>query len=204
MIEKSLKELLNRPILIVVDMQEDSRKRAAGSHVKELLPLIAAFRHHNLPIIFSRHGHYKYDTGSLVRECGPPGEGSCLIYSDDWQLMKELRDVANQDEYVDKSQYGAFTDTDLEKRLRYLKVETIVVCGTVTDHCCEDTAREAVARNFEVIFLDDGCYTDDQASHERTLRNLRKHYVCQASIADVIKGLAEVHPRQNGTDGHSE
>ncbi|EPQ57009.1 Isochorismatase hydrolase, partial [Gloeophyllum trabeum ATCC 11539] len=163
---------LARSALIVIDMQNHFFS-IAGHIVKRLIPLIELYRERNLPVIFTQHGHLPDDKGSLVRRWGPPGNGSILRYSDDWKLMPELDKLAAHDERLeDKSQYDAFLNTALEERLRARGVTTVVITGTLTNLCCETTAREAFCRDFEVVVLDDGCAAASAKHHRATLENI--------------------------------
>jgi ureidoacrylate peracid hydrolase len=39
--------------------------------------------------------------------------------------------------------------------------ETVIIAGTTTEHCCHTTARDAMFRNYRVVFLADATATDD-------------------------------------------
>lgn len=56
---------------------------------------------------------------------------------------------------VDKLFYSGFRNTDLDTILRSRDIDTIVVCGTVTNVCCETTVRDAAHREYKVIVLAD-------------------------------------------------
>ena len=47
---------------------------------------------------------------------------------------------------VDKLFFSGFHNTDLDTILRARDIDTIVVCGTVTNVCCESTVRDAAHR----------------------------------------------------------
>jgi ureidoacrylate peracid hydrolase len=58
-----------------------------------------------------------------------------------------------------KPRYGAFHGTDLELMLRQKGIDTLIIGGIATNVCCETTAREAMVRDFKVLFLSDGTAT---------------------------------------------
>ena len=51
-------------------------------------------------------------------------------------------------------------------------MDTVVVCGAMTNLCCETTAQSAFANNFNVIFLRDCNATSTQEFHDATVENL--------------------------------
>ena len=58
-----------------------------------------------------------------------------------------------------KSLPGSFTGTDLEKWLRENAVDTLTICGYMTQMCCDTTARQAFHAGFSVEFLSDATGT---------------------------------------------
>ena len=78
-------------------------------------------------------------------------------------------DVQPQDPIVEKNRFSAFIQgsSDLAAALRARGLDTVLVTGTVTNVCCESTARDAMMLNFKTIMVTDGnaATTDeDQAS----------------------------------------
>ncbi|OBZ78244.1 Nicotinamidase 2 [Grifola frondosa] len=183
--------------LLVIDMQihfED----VAGHLVDRLLPLIALYHEMDLPVIFTQHGHLPNDRGTLVRRWGPPGKDSILRFSKSWELMAALDVVAHRSERLSsKDTYDAFLHTDLEKRLRDADVTTVVVAGTMTNLCCETTARAAFCRDWNVVMLDDGCATVDAQSHRASMDNLRFGFAEVCKIGDVICELSGKRARSS-------
>jgi ureidoacrylate peracid hydrolase len=70
------------------------------------------------------------------------------------KLVVDPRDII-----VEKPRFGAFHSTDLELVLRSRGIDTVIISGIATNVCCETTAREAMVRDFRVIFLSDGTAT---------------------------------------------
>jgi isochorismate hydrolase len=95
---------------------------------------------------------------------------------------------------IQKSQYDAFYETDLEKLLREKGVSQVIICGVMTHLCCETTARSAFTRGFEVFFPVDGTATYNLAFHRASLTNLAHGFaniVLMKDIAAVIRGEHE-------------
>lgn len=85
-------------------------------------------------------------------------------------LWAEL-DVRPEDEIVQKTRFSAFIQgsSDLEARLRAQGYDTLIITGTVTNVCCESTARDAMMLNFKTIMVTDGNAANSDAEHNASL-----------------------------------
>jgi ureidoacrylate peracid hydrolase len=74
-------------------------------------------------------------------------------------------DVRSGDPIVEKNRFSAFIQgsSDLAASLRGRGLDTVLVTGTVTNVCCESTARDAMMLNFKTIMVTDAnaAVTDD-------------------------------------------
>ena len=89
-------------------------------------------------------------------------------------LGHELRpdlDVRPEDEMIKKYRYSAFMPgtSDLPDRLRSRGFDTVLITGTVTNVCCESSARDANMTNFRTILVSDGNAALSQAEHDASL-----------------------------------
>jgi len=80
---------------------------------------------------------------------------------------------------VCKVAYSAFFNTQLDWLLRRAGVNTVVVCGIVTNGGVASTVRDAHMRDYRTIVLSDGCATFSQTAHQAALTDM-------ASVADVM------------------
>jgi ureidoacrylate peracid hydrolase len=82
----------------------------------------------------------------------------------------ETLDARTDDIYVEKKRFSAFIggSSNLADVLRAKGIDTILVTGTVTNVCCESTARDAMMCNFKTLMVSDGnaaaCDEDHNAS----------------------------------------
>jgi ureidoacrylate peracid hydrolase len=85
-------------------------------------------------------------------------------------LWPEL-DVRAEDEIVDKYRYSAFIPgaSELPQRLRARGFDTVLITGTVTNVCCESSARDANMTNFRTIMVSDGNAATTQQEHDASL-----------------------------------
>lgn len=81
-----------------------------------------------------------------------------------YELWSEL-EVRPEDMIVVKNRYSAFIQgsSNLEQVLRERGIDTVLITGTVTNVCCESTARDAMMLNFKTVMITDGnaAVTDD-------------------------------------------
>ena len=80
-------------------------------------------------------------------------------------------DVRPQDPIVEKNRFSAFIQgsSDLGAALRARGLDTILVTGTVTNVCCESTARDAMMLNFKTIMVTDANAAATDEDHNASL-----------------------------------
>ena len=80
-------------------------------------------------------------------------------------------DVRSEDEIVLKYRFSAFIQgsSDLPARLKAGGFEYVLITGTVTNVCCESSARDAMMLNFETIMVGDCNSAHSDAEHTATL-----------------------------------
>jgi ureidoacrylate peracid hydrolase len=85
-------------------------------------------------------------------------------------LWPEL-DVKPDDVTVQKTRFSAFIQgsSNLEALLRARGIDTVLITGTVTNVCCESTARDAMMRNFRTIMVTDANAANSDERHNQAL-----------------------------------
>lgn len=83
------------------------------------------------------------------------------------------------DVQVFKVAYSAFFNTQLDWVLRRAGVNTLVVCGIVTNGGVASTVRDAHMRDYHTIVLSDGCAAFSSTAHNAALTDM-------GSVADVM------------------
>ena len=80
-------------------------------------------------------------------------------------------EVKPEDEIVDKHRFSAFVQgsSDLPERLRAQGYDTVLITGTVTNVCCESSARDAMMLNFKTIMVSDANAARTDEEHNATL-----------------------------------
>src|SRR5262245_48971994 len=87
------------------------------------------------------------------------------------QLWADL-DVRAEDVIVEKNRFSAFIQgsSNLAEVLRGRGIDTILITGTVTNVCCESTARDAMMLNFKTVMVTDGNAAVTDEDHNGSLR----------------------------------
>lgn len=108
---------------------------------------------------------------------GAPGHG---IYS--------ALDVAREDTVFDKYRYSAFYNAaiDLTGHLQARGIDTVIVTGTVTNCCCETTARDAMMRDFRVFFVHDATSAVTEEEHNAALLNVQIAFADVRSSGEIL------------------
>jgi ureidoacrylate peracid hydrolase len=81
-------------------------------------------------------------------------------------------EVKPDDLIVEKDRFSAFIQgsSNLADILRDRGLDTILVTGTVTNVCCESTARDAMMLNFKTVMVTDGNAAVTDEDHNASLR----------------------------------
>ena len=114
-----------------------------------------------------------------------------LRRGDPMQAMWPDCAVRNSDLHVEKDRYSAFYNTraDLNAILKERGVDTVIIGGTLTNICCETSARDAMQLDYKVVMLSDGCATRTDAEHNATLASVMNNFGDVADGKTVIRRL---------------
>jgi len=107
-------------------------------------------------------------------------------------IIDEIYPAPN-DYVVEKYGYGAFSHTNLEDILRSLRVKSLVITGTVTQICVEETAREAFHHGYRTTIVSDAVSSYLPDLHASTLKNFALKFGWVLPTAEVLQALAARH-----------
>jgi ureidoacrylate peracid hydrolase len=112
-------------------------------------------------------------------------------------LWPEL-EVRPEDEIVKKYRYSGFLPgtSELPARLRARGFDTVLITGTVTNVCCESSARDANMTNFKTVMVSDGNAALTQAEHDAALTAFYNTFGDVMDTDTVIAALRRAHPAQ--------
>jgi len=178
---------LTNATLLIIDMQRyflcarsHAFLPAAPAIIPNINSLIEAFRNATRPIVFTRHANSAQDAGQMAvwwRE---------LLTRD--HPFGDIEDTLDfhDDPLIEKTQYDAFFNTDLETRLRQSRTRQLVISGVTTHLCCESTSRSAFMRGFAVFISIDGTATWNRELHFASLRSLAHGCAIPLLSGDLI------------------
>lgn len=189
----------DRAALLVIDMQKDFVDEGAIMEVamaRHRIPtmrrVIDRCREAGVPVIYTRHVlSDRFEVSPLETAYQPKlkvtgmREGSAGI-----EIVPELAPQPN-DTVISKHRYDAFHNTQLETLLRNIRgsgqVDTVIIIGTVTNICCESTARSAFMRDYKVAFVSDANGGLDDASHNATLEIISRVFGRVMTAGELIE-----------------
>ena len=163
---------LERVALLVIDPQnafchDEGTLGISGVNVKpaqaaigRIRDLVEAFRTAGRPVIWTQQIHLATDA-SRARKALPSHTDkrervSAISGTWDADFVDEIKDLVDDPTMVIvKHRFGAFHETRLDSLLDMLGVDAIVVTGVTANACVETTIREAYARDYDVIAVDD-------------------------------------------------
>lgn len=176
---------INKAALLIIDMQkyfcdDDGKAYVPGADIlkTKINSMIKAFKDTGRPIIFTRHLDIQ---GSLMQKWWQEN-----LTEDDPQSRVSKDFNTGVGEILKKHQYDAFQDTDLESKLRKKGVKQLVICGVLTNLCCESTARSAFMKGFEVYFVTDATATYKKEMYDGTLLNLSYGFAILVTTDEVV------------------
>ncbi len=100
-------------------------------------------------------------------------------------------DVKTEDLVIEKRRYSAFIQgsSDIDRILRGLGVDTVVIVGTLTNVCCELSARDAMMLNYKLVFVSDANAAITDAEHNATLGTILRVFGDVATTDEAISRL---------------
>jgi ureidoacrylate peracid hydrolase len=100
--------------------------------------------------------------------------------------------VEPSDETVKKYRYSAFLPgaSELPARLRARGFDTVLITGTVTNVCCESSARDAMMTNFKTVMISDANAAANMDEHQASLRAF---YLTFGDVMDTDYALGRLH-----------
>jgi nicotinamidase-related amidase len=180
--------------LIVVDMENDFVRVGAPMEVPDARETIDAhrelldwFRERRRPVVFTRFvagpsrtlmWNWSPQIAPPVCACWPgfqrsyadiEGERDCVA------IIDELAPLPGEHQ-VDKYGYDAFHHTRLTDLLHAHAVDTVLITGTVTHLCVEDTARGAFHEDFQAVVIADAVSSYAPELHRATLQTIAMKY----------------------------
>jgi nicotinamidase-related amidase len=169
--------------LLVIDMQEDFVNPSHSMAVPEayrMVPrmkkVIEECRALKVPVIFTAHNIAGDCCHDFYKFWKPIENGAIKEGTPGADIYEGIYPLPNERVIRTKHAYCSFAGTDLDYVLRNLGVKTLIISGTLTNFCCESTARSGYFLNYHIVFGEDINATDSALAHEATLRTMRRGF----------------------------
>lgn len=200
-LNKTARRLIEgRAALIVIDIQkstflDDSEVRSIdnmpGYRERMLAARGAVEAAHDagLPVVFIQEVH-RPDMVDFGRELDGDEDVHCLEGDPRTEIAKEEMGYREGDYVVPKRRYSAFFGTDLEILLRGLKVETLLLCGGLTDVCVHYTFVDGHQSDYFCRVIEDCVAGSSLEAHEAALKAMEYLQTgARRPLADVLTAI---------------
>lgn len=190
--------------LIVIDMQNTFCDEGAPAEVAQsrgivpnLNALTPRLRELGVPVIWVLHAnsHYKgaSDWGMFYDNfvSGEVRARTVQGNAPENQAVYSALQVDPTDMIVVKNRYSALIpgSSSLERVLRSLGLDTVLIAGTKTNVCCESTARDAMMLDFKVVLLSDCCAALSDEEHRSAMENIVQQFGNVVSSEEALAML---------------
>jgi ureidoacrylate peracid hydrolase len=193
--------------LLVIDMQNTFCMPGAPGEVplaRAIVPninrLAARLRALGVPIVWVVHANSLHEDRSdwevffnhVVRNPEVRRRMAESLAPERQKVWQEL-EVAPGDITVVKNRYSAFAHgaSTLERVLRNLGVDTVLVAGTKTNVCCDSTARDAMMLDFKSVLVSDCCAALSDDEHLATLETFIQQFGDVMSADEVLASIGK-------------
>jgi ureidoacrylate peracid hydrolase len=126
------------------------------------------------------------------------GSQTAAMYDAEAQSGKSVT-IANEldhrptDVRAYKQGYSAFFPgkSDLHEQLQSRGIDTVLIVGTVTNVCCESSARDAYELDYKVIMVSDALKGHANGLHEASLATIFRNFGDVRPSEEVVRMLSE-------------
>lgn len=193
-----------RTALVVVDMQSTfctpggaAEVAASRGIVPNIDRLTAGLRALGVPVIWILHANTRVGARSdwdlffdhFVH--GDVRDRTVDSLTPGRQAVWEELETDPSDLILIKNRYSALIpgSSTLERTLRSLGIDTLLVAGTKTNVCCEATARDAMMLDFKVVLVEDCCATLSDDEHRAALETIIQQFGDVMPSGEVLAAL---------------
>ena len=181
--------------LLVIDMQNDFTEKGAILEIPdirmgfpELKKFIGTCRSNGVAVVYTRHTYSP--EGNPIEACLFPklDDGDMRKNTHGWEINDFLKPESD-DVIIDKKRYDAFYETSLEEILKKKGITDILIAGTMTEVCCDSTARSAMFRDYRVWIVSDLNFTRDENKHKYSLEIFASNFGWVVKSDEILKIL---------------
>jgi len=114
-------------------------------------------------------------------------------------------DIRDEDQIIIKNRYSCFVpgSSSLERLLRNMRRDTIVLAGTKTNVCVESTARDGMMIDLRVVVLSDATASLSDVEHQASLNILIQEFADILTTDEVLGELRANAAARGAEPAHS-
>lgn len=166
---------MKKALLIIELLQDFFKEGLLAEHRERLVAsvneLVDAAHEQGVPVIWIRQ-EYKADLSDAPLYNRKKNKPITIEGTDGSKFLPELHQAEN-DYRIVKKRFSAFFGTELEKILKQLEIDTLIISGVNTMTCVRVTAIDAYQRDYEVILALDCVDSYDTEQHENSIKYLQ-------------------------------
>lgn len=193
-----LVEIVGNVALLIIDAQKGFVTECDGVSpvyepqiaIDHIGKVLAAARIAKIPIIHTQEVHRKQMV-DFGRELEGVEDVHCIEGSEDIEIVDSLRPIDGEF-LIRKRRYSCFFATDLEILLKGLNVQTLLVCGFLTDVCVHYTCVDAHQHDYHVRLLYDCVRGSSMEAHYASLRAIKYLQTASETNSDEVIALLSV------------
>jgi nicotinamidase-related amidase len=175
-------------------------QRVAEVVEPNIVRVVAAARDAGVPVVFTKFSshdaqgrdlprHFRQYNAIATKAMGAPifphqGDPASAIVP---SLAPRQGDIV-----ITKTTSGVFTGTELERLLKNMNLEQLIVCGVLTNACVESSARAGSDLGFYVTIVDDACAAWSESAHAASLRSFE---MCFGAVATTDAVIRQLNPK---------
>jgi nicotinamidase-related amidase len=190
-----------RPALIVIDIQASTfieQEVRAIDHMPGYAARMARSRiaidkarDCNIPVIFFQEVH-RPNLVDFGRELDGSEDVHCIEGDPKTEVATEQLGFLPTDYLIRKRRYSAFFGTDFEILLRGLKIDTLLLCGGLTDVCVHYSFVDAHQSDYFCRVIEDCVAGSSESAHESALRAMEYLQTgARRSLDEVLAAMEE-------------
>ena len=194
----------SKTALVVIDMQNtfcDEGAPAEVAHSRDIVPALNALtprlRELGVPVIWVLHANTNHkgasDWGMFYNNfvSGDVRARTIQANSPENQAVYSALNTDESDITIVKNRYSALIpgSSSLERVMRSLGLDTLLIAGTKTNICCESTARDAMMMDFKVAMLSDCCAALSDEEHRAALENIVQQFGIVVDSKEALEML---------------
>ena len=180
-----------RTAFIIIDMQNTFCAEGAPAEVPTSRGIVPAINKLNpqlrtlgIPVVWVLHANTQHkgqsDWDLFYNHIGA-GEARARTLESNApqnQAVYSALEVDENDIVIVKNRYSALIPgaSSLERVLRSMGIDTLLIGGTKTNVCCESTARDAMMLDFKVTMLSDCCAALSDEEHRASLETIVQQF----------------------------